>query len=103
MRPSESMKEVLGVVPFDISVQHISVHSAVDTNAPMLSVHLPERLPARRTHAALHQCQHDLRKRELSCVEISRNDVSVVADGLRGIVQRSALQQIREKLVALDV
>ena len=52
---------------------------------------------------ALHLCHHDLRKRELSCVEISRNDVSVVAAGVLGIVQRSALQQIRDKLVALGV
>ena len=40
---------------------------------------------------------------ELPRVEVSPDDVPVVADGIGGIVQRSALQQVREKLVALAV
>jgi len=78
-------------------------HSATEAHVPMLSVHQWECLPGRRTHVPLHHFTHDLHKRELSCVQIPRNDVSVVADGLRGIVQRTALQQARDKLVALGV
>jgi hypothetical protein len=87
----------------DKIVQHISAHSAAEAHVPMLSVHLSECLPGRSTRVALHQSSHDVRMRELSCIEIPRDDVSVVADGLHGIVQRTALQQAREKLVTLGV
>ena len=70
MRPSESIRKVLGVVSLDMSVQHMSLHSVAEAHAPMVPVHLPECLPARRARSALHHCTHDLRKRDLSCVEI---------------------------------
>ena len=48
-------------------------------------------------------CMQDLHKRKLSRVDIPSNNGSVVADGLRGVVQRSAPQQIFDKVIALGV
>ena len=79
------------------------MHSEAETHVPMVSVHLPECLPVLRARSACHYCTHDLRKQKFSCVDIPSNNGSVVADGLRGIVQRDALQQTSDKLIALGV
>ena len=45
MRPSESIRKVLGVVSSDMSVQHMSLHSEADAHVPMASEQGPECLP----------------------------------------------------------
>ena len=62
MRPSESIREVLGVVSLDMSVQHMSLHSVAEAHVSMVSMPLPECFPARRARSAFHHCTHDLRK-----------------------------------------
>ena len=46
MRPSESIRKVLGVVSFETSVQHMSLHSEAEAHVPMVSEQGPECLPA---------------------------------------------------------
>ena len=91
----ESIRIVIGVVPFDKSLQHMSPHSVADANVSVVRMKRPESGRACRSHPFVRQLSHEIQQQMFFCVQIAAYDVFVVPDRSSGIAEGSGLQQVR--------